>query len=196
MYEWQVYNIFQCTMNLCHCLDSVITCLQENNFTIPTLIQSILTSSSDSHCACRESLLFGATDVCSDLSRMQSDIVFSWAFETTKKRLHAEVVALTQTNNGLHFNASNTTAEHLEGSFMANAAQKMKEIAPYLWDLVYALLDANPLHQHVMAESKTDAEVMEGLAADGEGDLGKIGGDSDMNMEEDHGDPGNEAVDE
>jgi len=75
---------------------------------------------------------------------MQSDIVFSWAFEITKKKLCTEVVALTWANNGLHFNALNTTAEHLEGLFMANVAQKMKEVAPYLWDLVYALLDANP----------------------------------------------------
>lgn len=93
------------------------------------------------------------------------------------------MVALTQADNGLHFNASNTTAEHSEGSFMANTAQKMKEVAPYLWDLVYALLDANPLRQCAMAKSKTDAEVMEGLAADEEGDLGKIGGDPDVNME-------------
>jgi len=47
-----------------------------------------------------------------------------------------------------------------------------------------------------MAKSKTDAEVMEGLAADEEGDLGKIGGDPDVNMEQDHRDPDNEAVDE
>ena len=170
-------------MTLCHHLDNVILCLQENNFTIPTLIQSILTSLSNGHHACQESLLFGATDVCSDLSCMQSNIVFSWAFEITKKKLCAEVVALTQADNGLHFNASNTTAEHSEGSFMANTAQKMKEVAPYLWDLVYALLDANPLRRCAMAKSKTDAEVMEGLAADEEGDLGKIGGDPDVNME-------------
>jgi len=68
--------------------------------------------------------LICATDVCSDLSCMQSNIVFSWAFEITEKKLCAEVVALTQADNGLHFNASNTTAEHLEGSFMANVAQK------------------------------------------------------------------------
>jgi len=37
-----------------------------------------------------------------------------------------------------------------------------------------------------MAKSKTDAEVMEGLAADEEGNLGEIGGDPDMNMEQDH----------
>jgi len=89
---------------------------------IPTLIQSIFTSSSNSHHGCQESLLFGATDVCSDLSNMQSNIVFSWAFEITKKKLCAEVVALIQADNSLHFNASNTTAEHLEGSFMANMA--------------------------------------------------------------------------
>jgi len=102
---------------------------------------------------------------------MQYDIVFSWAFEITKKKLCAEVVALTQADNGLHFNALNTTAEHLEGLFMANMAQKMKEVAPYLWDLVYALLDANPLCQCAMAKFKTDAEVMEGLVADEEGEF-------------------------
>jgi len=47
-----------------------------------------------------------------------------------------------------------------------------------------------------MAKSKTDAEVMEGLVADEEGDLGKIGGDPNVNMEQDHGDPDNKAVDE
>jgi len=42
---------------------------------------------------------------------------------------------------------------------------------------------------------KPDAEVMEGFVADEEGDLGEIGGDPDVNMEQDHGDPANEAVD-
>ena len=125
-YEGHAYNIFQCTMTLCHHLDSVIICLQENNFTIPTFIHSILTSSSDGHHAYQESLLFGVMDVCSNLSHMWSNIVFSWAFEITKKQLCAEVVALTQADNGLHFNVLNTTAKHLEGSFMANMVQKWK----------------------------------------------------------------------
>jgi len=41
---------------------------------------------------------------------------------------------------------------------------------------------------------KNDAEIMKGLAADAEGDLGEIGGDDDTNMNEDLEDdtPGNE----
>jgi hypothetical protein len=52
-------------MDLPRRLDNVITCLQDNNFTIPTLIQSVLES--PRHLACQGSLLFGATDICSDL---------------------------------------------------------------------------------------------------------------------------------
>jgi hypothetical protein len=98
--------------------------------------------------------------------------------------LCGEVTKLARKENGLHFNASNTTAEYLEGSFMVNASHKMKKVAPYLWDLLYGLLDTNPLHQCTMPR-KNDAEVIECLAADAEGDLGEIGGDDDTNMDED-----------
>jgi hypothetical protein len=71
---------------------------------------------------------------------------------------------LAQKENGLHFNASNTTAEYLEGSFMVNASQKMKKVSPDLWNLLYGLLDANPLRRRTMP-TKNDAEIIEGLAA-------------------------------
>lgn len=67
---------------------------------------------------------------------------------------------------------------------MVNASQKIKRVAPDLWDLLYELLDANPLRCRTMP-TKNDAEIMEGLAADAEGDLGEIGGDDDTNMNED-----------
>ena len=109
-----------------------------------------------------------------------------------KKKLCGEVTELAWKENGLHFNVLNTTAEYLEGSFMVDASQKMK-VAPDLWDLLYCLLDVNPLHQCTMP-MKNDAETIEGLAADAEGDLGEIGGDDDTNMNEDLEDdmPGNE----
>ena len=166
-------------------LDNVITCLQDNNFTIPTLIQSVLESSSNSHHACQESLLFWATDICTDLSQaVESDAISSWAFDIVKKKLCGEVTKLAWKENGLHFNTSNTTANYLEGSFMVNASQKIKKVSPDLWNLLYGLLDANPLRQCTMP-TKNDAEIIEGLAADAEGDLGEIGGDDDTNMNED-----------
>jgi hypothetical protein len=119
-------------MDLPHRLDNVITCLRDNNFTIPTLIRSILKSSSNSHHACQESLLFGATNICTDLSQAESDAISSWAFDIVKKKLCGEVTELAWKENGLHFNASNTTAEYLEGSFMVNASQKMKKVSPPL----------------------------------------------------------------
>jgi hypothetical protein len=188
------------TMDLPHRLDNVITCLRDNNFTIPTLIRSVLESSSNSHYACQESLLFGATDICSDLFRAleskDSKTISSWVFDVVTKKLCREVTELARKENGLHFNASNTTAEYLEGSFMVNASQKIKKVAPDLWVLLYDLLDANPLRRRTMP-TKNDAEIIEGLAADAEGDLGEIGEDvrdDDTNMNEDLEDdvPGDE----
>src|ERR1700733_4737942 len=56
--------------------------------------------------------------------------------------------------------------------------------APFLWDLVYNLLDANPSRRRAMVHNLDDAEIMEGLAAVEEGDLGKIGGDDEMDVRE------------
>ena len=63
---------------------------------------------------------------------------------------------------------------YLEGSFMQTAAQKIKEAAPTLWNLVNALLDANPACQQAMPQSET--QIMEELVSWREGDLGEIGG--------------------
>jgi hypothetical protein len=69
---------------------------------------------------------------------------------------------------------------------MQIAAQKIKHSAPYLWDLVYSMLDANPSRRRAMVHNLNDAEIMEGLAAVEEGDLGEIGGDNEMDMMEDN----------
>ena len=93
-------------MNLPHHLDSIITCLQDNNFTIQTLIWSVLKSSSNSHHACQESILFRATDICTDLFQaVESNAISSWAFDIVKKKLYGEVTKLAWKENGLHFDA-------------------------------------------------------------------------------------------
>ena len=134
-------------MDLIQRLENVRTCLQQNGLTIPTYIQGVLTVPS-SDPTFREALLFHVEGICSDLSRHStSDSVFTWAFEIVKTKLWQEVIALTQQKSGLHFNASKTTSEYLEGLFMQMAARKIKETVPYLWTLVNALLDANPAHR-------------------------------------------------
>ncbi|KAF8233553.1 hypothetical protein L208DRAFT_1377220 [Tricholoma matsutake] len=116
----------------------------------------------------------------------QTGAIFSWAFETVKGKLCQELVALADSDNRLHFNASKTLLDYLKGSFMQIAAQKIKHSAPYLWDLVYSMLDANPSCRRAMVHNLNDAEIMEGLAAVEEGDLGEIGGNDEMDMMEDN----------
>ncbi|KAF8229591.1 hypothetical protein L208DRAFT_1285878, partial [Tricholoma matsutake] len=117
---------------------------QQNGLTIPMYIRGVLTEPSLDSTFC-EALLFNMESICSDLfQHSTSDSVFLWAFETVKTKLCQEVVGLTHWKNGLHFNASKTMSNYLEGSFMQTAAWKIKEAAPYLWTLVNALLDANP----------------------------------------------------
>ena len=77
----------------------------------------------------------------------------------------------------MHFNASKTTSEYLEGSFIQTAAQKIEETAPYLWSLVTGILDANPACQRAMPQS--ESQIINELAAQTEGDLGEIGGEED-----------------
>ena len=99
------------------------------------------------HTQCPSFFVFEAEAICSDLLRHStSDSVFLWAFATVKNKLCQAVVALTHPWCRLHFNASKTTSEYLEGSFIQTAAQKIEETAPYLWSLVTGLLDANPAH--------------------------------------------------
>src|ERR1700733_14198927 len=131
----------QLTMNLEQWLNNVFKSLDQNGFTIPTLIRNVLESSSSYH---RDSLLFRAHSICSDLlAYNQTGAIFSWTFETVKSKLCQELVALTDNDSGLHFNASKTSSDYLEGSFMQIAVKKIKHSAPFLWDLVYNLLDAN-----------------------------------------------------
>ena len=173
----------QLTMNLEQWLNNVFKSLDQNRFTIPMLIRSVLESSSSYH---RDSLLFRAPSICSDLlAYNHTGAIFSWTFETVKSKLCQELVALTDNDSGLHFNASKTSSDYLEGSFMQITAQKIKHSAPFLWDLVYNLLDANPSHRRAMVHNLDDAKIIEGLATVEEGDLGEIGGDDEMDVRED-----------
>ena len=164
-------------------LENVHMCLLENGLTIPMYIRgALLVPSSDS--TLRENLLSHAGDICSDLSRHDtSESVFLWAFEIVNSKLCREVVSLTHQKMGLHFNASKTTSEYLEGSFMQTAAQKIKENAPYLWTLVNALLDANPARRRASHAGPSETQTMEQLAAQTEGDLGEIGGEGELESE-------------
>ena len=152
--------------------------MSENGFTIPTFLRTILVIQHTDHASLCETLLFEAEAICSDLLRHStSDSVFSWAFATVKNKLCQEVVALTHPRCRLHFNASKTTSEYLEGSFIQTAAQKIEKTAPYLWSLVTGLLDANPARRHAMPQS--ESRIIDELAAQTEGDLGEIGGEED-----------------
>ena len=126
---------YRTLMDLIQHLDNVHNCLRENDLTIPMYIRGVLTVPT-SDITFRENLLFNAEGICSDLSRHStSGSVFLWAFEIVKTKLCQEVVSLTHQKMGLHFNASKTTSEYLEGSFIQTAAQKIKETALYLWTL-------------------------------------------------------------
>jgi hypothetical protein len=135
---------FPMIMDLIQCIHNVQVSLSENGFTIPTFLHTILVIQHADHAPLCETLLFEAETICSDLLRHStSDSVFLWAFATLKNKL-CQVVALTHLQCRLHFNASKTTSEYLEGSFIQTVAQKIEETAPYLWSLVTGLLDANP----------------------------------------------------
>jgi hypothetical protein len=101
-----------------------------------------------------------------------------------KRALCEEITKLSQEANGLHFKASKATSEYLEGSFIQSTAIKMKMTAPSLWDLVLALLNANPSRRRLIKENSTKKD----MPLDQERDLGEFGGDETRESEGESGD--------
>ncbi|KAL6307298.1 hypothetical protein BKA93DRAFT_727747 [Sparassis latifolia] len=66
-----------------------------------------------------------------------------WAHTMVKATLVQEVIALTQKQAGLRFNARHATHAQVENFDVRGMADSMLTRAPHLWDLLDVLLDAN-----------------------------------------------------
>ena len=92
MYDIDAHEYYkQLTMDLEQRLNDVFKSLEQNGFTIPTLIRSVLESSTHSYH--HNFLLFGVPSICSDLlAYNQTGVIFSQTFETVKsKNLYTKV---------------------------------------------------------------------------------------------------------
>ncbi|THV04167.1 hypothetical protein K435DRAFT_649791, partial [Dendrothele bispora CBS 962.96] len=114
-------------------VDNVAEAFRANDLSIFVYIQHIilLASGSASVSRAKDDLLQSAHLVCSALfgwTETRASIL-SWAFNTVRTILCAEIVRLTQPRTGLNFNAKNATLDFVEGSFMQEASDYKDEVA-------------------------------------------------------------------
>lgn len=96
-----------------------------------------------------------------DAYKRDPNVAFEWAFNCVIHKLCNELVTLSRGDQGLHFRAKSASADYLEGSFMQEAALKMKRLSLWTWQMVQELLDAN----HRSCQSQKD-KVNDKMASD------------------------------
>ncbi|PBK93786.1 hypothetical protein ARMGADRAFT_928311 [Armillaria gallica] len=80
------------------------------------------------------------------------DVVNNWAASAMINTYQAEIVHLTEVQQGLHFGANWATLEQLEGFALEDLGTRMKIIAPFMWQMLAALLDSD----HCQQDKQTD----------------------------------------
>ncbi|KAH9038083.1 hypothetical protein EDB85DRAFT_1888141 [Lactarius pseudohatsudake] len=178
-------------------LDNVLSCLSENGYTISSLISDILmrcyTLEHWRVRLAREELERDAVDICARFLRHIPTTVpvTTWALQIVQSALWSEVEKLTKIVHGLHFDARAATTEQIELSFMPQLADKMCQVAPSLWSLVFSLLGAlderrlsltvDPISMNLAEIFKESERVLEEIGGDMEveGGQGEDGDDND-----------------
>jgi hypothetical protein len=91
-----------------------------------------------------ESLISNVQPICAALCSIDISGVFGMMVLMVSERLSTEILGLSQVGGGLHFNAAHCTSKYIESSFMEETAQTIWKNAPYTWQMIQQLLDANP----------------------------------------------------
>jgi hypothetical protein len=117
-----------------------------------------------------------------------SGLITSWTLVNTQSVLQAKVKELSKKENRLHFHAGAATGEQVESSFMPQLAGKIRQFAPSLWRLVYALLGGLDEQRPYLEDDPIDIDLLE-VFEESERNLRDLGMDTRAN--ETHGDDSN-----
>jgi len=129
----------------------------------------------------REELERHALDIC---ARLQNHVptnapVTTWALQIAQSALRSDVEEMTKKIHGLHFDARVAMAEQIESTFMPRLADKMRQVAPCLWSLVFNLLGALDERRSSLTVDPVSMNLAK-IFEDSERNLGEIGGDMDV----------------
>jgi hypothetical protein len=165
------------------CVSNIRKALKDNGFTLSTYIEKVL-ESPEGALEEQESLISNAQLICAALCSIDTLGVFGMMVLMVSERLSREILGLSQVKGGLHFNAAHCTSKYIEGSFMEETAQTIQKNAPYTWQMIQQLLDANTSRRRIQPEA-CDPEVMDKeILAEFERDLGDIEMESEVNDED------------
>ena len=143
----------------------------------------------------------GAQQVCNLLAQIHKyslDITDSWCTKTVTEIAFSEVRALLKRTSGFTFEAKSLWLENIEEFSISKFGDKMKQLAPVLWNLIGTLLQSNPrerqahLNAVAMLEEGGDQAlvVMESLGGLGMGNSDELEElDNEVDMPENLTDP-------
>jgi hypothetical protein len=152
-------NIHEATLIFSTRVSNIQKALKDNGFILSTYIEKVLKSPQGTLEAW-ESLISNMQPICAALCSIDTSGVFGMMVLMVSKRLSREILGLSQIEGGLHFNAMHCISKYIEGSFMEETAQTIQENAPYTWQMIQQLLDANPSRRRIQPET-CDPEVMD-----------------------------------
>ncbi len=135
-------------------LNQIIAILDQNGSLIFDLLVQVLRYghvAKNLHAA-RLALHERAVNICDLLMEQEADVVNNWAASAMINTYQAEIVHLTEVKQGLHFGANRATLKQLEGFTLEDLGTRMKIIAPFMWQMLAALLDSN----HCQQDKQTD----------------------------------------
>ncbi|KAG1782883.1 hypothetical protein EV702DRAFT_931159, partial [Suillus placidus] len=116
-------------------ISQILQVLQVNNLTILTFLEGVLSSCEHEHSAAQEHIIRDAEIMCESLYQhpKTQPHILSWAMVTVRTQLCNEIKELTHKCHGLHFRATSTTSEQLEGTFMNFISEKVKSVVLGRW---------------------------------------------------------------
>ncbi|KAG1728752.1 uncharacterized protein EDB91DRAFT_1253351 [Suillus paluster] len=176
-------------------VNSILQLMLANKVSLWDLAKTVLSALQPNYQPIKDSLQQHAVVICYLLFSSVGccETVFGWAFETVVGVLCEEMVDLSSERIGLHFKASKTTSTQLEDSFMRTLALKIKKVAPNVFKMLLALLDANPGCRRTFSV-EDEYEDKEMILGEFRGDNSAVIDESDSNKrkrENDEGKHGN-----
>jgi hypothetical protein len=156
-------------------LQAALESLESHNVTVLQLVLSLLRDPRLQNQAAVDNLVSHTTEILMALAdnSWTSKSTLEWASNLMKARYASSIRELARKEHGWHFSALRASAKQLEDFRIEDMAEKMKKLAPELWDMLGSVLSAD----RKQSQSKTG--LSDEHKADGDYVMGSVDGDND-----------------
>jgi hypothetical protein len=162
-------------------LQAALESLETHNVTISQLVLSLLRDPRLHNQVAVDNLVSHTTEILTALEvhPHTSKETLKWASNLMKARYASSIRELTRKEHGWHFSALRASAKQLEDFRIEDMAEKMRNLAPELWDMLGEVLSAD------RKQSRTRAGLSDEQDLDGDQIMLNVG-ETDAQAGEEH----------